>query len=124
MDALLNGSIQISNGSLTILEIVTALGAQCKSPSAALSVGRQYFRRAQQRAFSGMLEDPDVDMVRVFILMTFYMLGHCRRNTAFLYLGIATRAAVALGLHRRDSFADLDKEEDKLRRAYLDLVVT
>lgn len=62
-----------------------------------------------------MLEDPDIDMVRAFILMTFYMLGHCRRNTAFLYLGIATRAAVALGLHRRDSYPDMNNQDDELR---------
>lgn len=62
-----------------------------------------------------MLEDPNVDMVRAFILMAFYMLGDCRRNSAFMYLGIATRAAVALGLHSRDSYADMKSPKYQLR---------
>lgn len=98
-----------------MLDLVVAIGAQCKSPDAAQGVGQEYFRRAQSRSFASMLEDPDIDMVRAFILMTFYMLGHCRRNTAFLYLGIATRAAVALGMHRRDSYLDATNEEEKFR---------
>lgn len=70
-------------------------------------IGQTYFRRAQKQAFASMLEDPQVDMVRAFLLMAFYMLGQCRRNTAFMYLGIAARAAVALGLHSRDSYVDM-----------------
>ncbi|KAH0489488.1 hypothetical protein TgHK011_009915 [Trichoderma gracile] len=89
------------------IDLVIAIGAQCKSPTEAELVGPPYFRKAQQRAFAGMLEDPNVDMVRAFLLMAFYMLGHCRRNTAFMYLGIAARAAVALGMHSPHSYTDL-----------------
>lgn len=74
-----------------------------------------YFRESQSQAFSGMLEDPDIDMVRTFLIMSFYLLGECRRNTAFLYLGIATRAAVALGLHSRETYADMDDPKHQLR---------
>ena len=87
------------------LDLVVAIGAQVESAVAARDVGPHYFARAQQRVFSGMLEDPDMDMVRAFVLMAFYLLGECRRNAAFMYLGIAARAAVALGLHSRDSYA-------------------
>ncbi|PTB65791.1 hypothetical protein BBK36DRAFT_1121016 [Trichoderma citrinoviride] len=89
------------------VDLVIAIGAQCKSPMDAQQVGPAYFRQAQHRAFAGMLEDPNVDMVRAFLLMAFYMLGHCRRNTAFMYLGIAARAAVALGMHSPHSYTDL-----------------
>ncbi|KAF7545316.1 hypothetical protein G7Z17_g9277 [Cylindrodendrum hubeiense] len=128
VEALLDSSSTLSNllndGSRTMLELVVAIGAQCKSPDAAQGVGQHYFRRAQSRSFAAMLEDPDIDMVRAFILMTFYMLGHCRRNTAFLYLGIATRAAVALGLHRRDSYTDVNNQEEKLRlRVWMSLCI-
>ncbi|KAI5467233.1 fungal-specific transcription factor domain-containing protein [Mariannaea sp. PMI_226] len=113
-----------SDGSQSLIDLVISIGAQCKSPKTAQDVGQRYFRRSQRRSFAGMLEDPDIDMVRAFVLMTFYMLGNCRRNTAFLYLGIATRAAVALGLHRRDSFLDVNNEEDKLRlRVWLSLCI-
>ena len=70
------------------------------------------FRRAQTLTFRRMLEDPDLEMVRVFLLMSFYMLGHCRRNTAFMYLGTATRAAISIGLH---TCSDLHGAENQLR---------
>ncbi|KAK4071700.1 transcriptional regulator family: Fungal Specific TF [Trichoderma aggressivum f. europaeum] len=97
------------------VDLVIAIGAQCKSPMDAQQIGPAYFRQAQQRAFAGMLEDPNIDMVRAFLLMAFYMLGHCRRNTAFMYLGIASRAAVALGMHSPHSYTDLKNPSCQLR---------
>ncbi|KAG5923909.1 hypothetical protein E4U42_004801 [Claviceps africana] len=98
-----------------VFGMVVAIGAQCKSASSAQDIARSYFRRAQSDAFVDMLEDPDIDVVRLFVLMAFYLLGECRRNTAFMYLGIATRAAVALGLHSRESYHDLDAATQSLR---------
>lgn len=98
-----------------VLDLVVAIGAQAKSAASARNLGPHYFGRAQRRAFDGMLEDPDLDMVRAFLLMAFYLLGECRRNAAFMYLGIATRAAVALGLHSRESYADVRDATDNLR---------
>lgn len=83
-----------------IMDLMVAIGAQsCPNDRKTLQVERFYFARGQHRTFANMLEDPSVDLVRVFLLMSFYMLGACRRNTAFMYLGVASRAAVALGLH-------------------------
>ncbi|KAH6672650.1 putative fungal-specific transcription factor [Plectosphaerella plurivora] len=95
--------------------LAIAIGAQCEAASSAEAVGQPFFRIAQARAFDEMLENPDLDMVRVFLLMAFYMLGACRRNAAFMYLGIATRAALALGLHCRESYDNLDDSESQLR---------
>lgn len=95
--------------------MVIAIGAQCKSAASARDIAPGYFRQAQTHAFSGMLEDPDIDVVRSFLLMAFYLLGECRRNAAFMYLGIATRAAVALGLHSRESYQDLNDPKDNTR---------
>ncbi|KAJ5357066.1 hypothetical protein N7517_011675 [Penicillium concentricum] len=83
-----------------IIDLMVAIGAQSypKDPKN-LQVERFYFARGQLGAFANMLEDPSMDLVRVFLLMSFYMLGACRRNTAFMYLGVASRAAVALGIH-------------------------
>lgn len=97
------------------LGMVIAIGAQCKSATSARDIGPSYFRQAQSHAFAGMLEDPDIDVVRSFLLMAFYLLGECRRNAAFMYLGIATRAAVALGLHSRESYQDLNDPNDNTR---------
>ncbi|EJP70997.1 Zn(II)2Cys6 transcription factor [Beauveria bassiana ARSEF 2860] len=83
-----------------------AIGSQCKSSLESQQTSQAYFRHAQRKAFSGMLEDPNIDIVRVFLLMAYYMLGSCRRNSAFMYLGIASRAAVSLGLHSKDTYDD------------------
>lgn len=55
-----------------------------------------------------------MDLVRVFVLMSFYMLGACRRNAAFMYLGVASRAAVALGLHE-DSSGSTSRDDNDQR---------
>ncbi|KAJ4251839.1 hypothetical protein NW762_011136 [Fusarium torreyae] len=87
------------------VDLAIAIGAQCESLSSSRTIGQAYFRKARSRAFEGFLEDPDIDMVRTFLLMAFYMLGECRRNAAFMYLGVAAKAALALGLHSRESYA-------------------
>ena len=96
MDVFARQELHPSNIGNTSIMIAIAIGAQCKSHDA---VAQVYFRQAQRQGFTTMLEDPDMDMVRLFLLMSFYLLGACRRNTAFMYLGIAARAAVSLGLH-------------------------
>ncbi|KAL7796727.1 hypothetical protein V8C37DRAFT_408211 [Trichoderma ceciliae] len=119
-----DGSQPASPSQKASIDLVVAIGAQCKSPKDAQQIGLAYFRQAQQRAFASMLEDPNIDMVRAFLLMAFYMLGHCRRNTAFMYLGIASRAAVALGMHSPHSYADLDSPLCQLRlRIWMSLCV-
>lgn len=95
--------------------LVIAIGAQCDSPATSQQVGQPYFVQAQQLAFGAMLEDPNVEMVRVFLLMAFYMLGECRRNAAFMYLGVAARAAIALGLHSRGSYVHMNEPKYQLR---------
>ncbi|RDW56473.1 hypothetical protein BP6252_14135 [Coleophoma cylindrospora] len=97
------------------VELIVAIGAQCESPESAVAIGQPYFRHAQKLASSEILEDPSVDMVRVFLLMAYYMLGSCRRNAAFMYIGIAARAAVTLGLHSRDSYSDMSTPKFQLR---------
>ncbi|KAJ5783265.1 hypothetical protein N7457_005039 [Penicillium paradoxum] len=94
-----------------IIDLMIAIGAQSSTnDSNTLRIERFYFARGQRRAFSNMLEDPSLDLVRTFLLMSFYMLGACRRNTAFMYLGVASRAAVALGLHA-DSSGSTSQDE-------------
>lgn len=62
-----------------------------------------------------MLRDPTLDMVRSFLLMAFYMLGACHRNAAFMYLGVAAKAASALGLHRAEQYRDMPPDECRSR---------
>lgn len=93
-----------------------AIGAQsCPDEPENVQIERFFVERGQRRAFANMLEDPSLDLVRVFLLLSFYMFGACRRNAAFMYLGVAARAAVALGLHV-DSSGSLDRDEQKERQ--------
>jgi hypothetical protein len=93
-----------------------AIGAQsCPDEPENVQIERFFVERGQRRAFANMLEDPSLDLVRVFLLLSFYMFGACRRNAAFMYLGVASRAAVALGLHV-DSSGSLDRDELKERQ--------
>lgn len=110
----------LSTGRLTkskrsLVDLILAIGLQCDPSGDTHDRELAYFRESQSQVFSGMLEDPDIDMVRTFLIMSFYLLGECRRNTAFLYLGIATRAAVALGLHSRETYTDLNDPAHQLR---------
>ena len=62
-----------------------------------------------------MLEDPCLDMVRSFLLMAFYMLGACRRNAAFMYIGVASKAAAALGLHVTEQYRHFPVKSQSVR---------
>lgn len=91
--------------SLRVLEsaslyLMVAIGAQCYGPTKdAVVWAAELFSFARKLAFAQMLESPSLDLVRVFLLMAFYMFGACRRNSAFMYLGIASKSADILGLH-------------------------
>lgn len=82
------------------LYLMVAIGAQCHGPTKdAATWAAELFSFARKLAFAHMLEIPSLDLVRVFLLMAFYMFGACRRNSAFMYLGIASKSADILGLH-------------------------
>lgn len=91
--------------SLRVLEsaalyLMVAIGAQCYGPTKdAVVWAAELFSFARKLAFAQMLESPSLDLVRVFLLMAFYMFGACRRNSAFMYLGVASKSADILGLH-------------------------
>lgn len=77
-----------------------AIGAQSRGKDGSeIQLAKKYFAQAQQMAFLDMLENPSLSMVKLFLLMAMYMLGACRRNTAFMYIGIASKSATILGLH-------------------------
>jgi hypothetical protein len=98
-----------------MLNMMLAIGHQCRGRSTHHAT--RYFTCAQKYAFEGFLCDPSLDMVRVFLLMAFYMLGACHRNAAFMYLGIASKAACALGLHRKEQYKGLSTGECLTRYA-------
>lgn len=75
-----------------------AIGAQALGKSnKALSAA--FLANGQKIAFEGLLQHARPSTVRLFILMSYYMLGACRKTTAVMYLGIASKAAMMLGFH-------------------------
>jgi hypothetical protein len=105
-----------NSSKLALANLIIATGAQCSMPtSAALKVQKSYFALGKRQAFTNMLEDMNLDVVRAFLLMAFYMLGAARRNAAFLYLIVATQAAVTLGLHSNNSYHFLAPGEHQKR---------
>lgn len=106
----------ISREELAILYLVIAIGGQCRGSSASdIQYATKYFFIGQQYAFEGMLKDPSINMLRAFLLMAFYMLGACHRNAAYMYLGVASKSAAALGLHVGMQARGLSSEETGMR---------
>ncbi|KAF4435187.1 transcriptional regulatory [Fusarium acutatum] len=70
----------------------------------------KHFDRGQKVAFEGMLLDPTGELVAIFLLMGIYMVNACKRDGAFIYLGVATRVAHAIGLHLPESYRNLSSE--------------
>ncbi|KAJ5388851.1 hypothetical protein N7509_011392 [Penicillium cosmopolitanum] len=107
-----------------IRDLMIAIGAQsCPNEPETVQLERFFFTRGQRRTFANLLEDPSMDLVRAFLLMSFYMFGACRRNAAFMYLGVAARSAVALGLHADSSGALSLTEKDERSRLWMSLCV-
>jgi hypothetical protein len=96
--------------------LILAIGAQCRgSPPADHKYSAMFFSQGQELAFQDMLRDPSLEMIQNFLLMAFFMLGACHRNAAFMYLGVAAKAASALGLHRAEQYRTMSPEECRSR---------
>ncbi|RMZ79710.1 hypothetical protein DV738_g3146, partial [Chaetothyriales sp. CBS 135597] len=74
-----------------------------------------YLQRGRELVTSSFMDDPSLLTVQSYILIVFYMLTVCRRNGAFMLLGIAVRAAYALGLHRSDISSLFETKERRSR---------
>ncbi|GAT23272.1 fungal specific transcription factor [Aspergillus luchuensis] len=117
LDALIEPSTHPDRTEMAVAGMIIAIGAQASKRTVSTEQAERYFfSRAQRSAFEGMLENPSLTLIRLFLLMSFYMLGACRRNAAFMYLGVAVRAAVALGLHLTE-LADAVPSPEQHQRA-------
>lgn len=99
-----------------VIDLAISIGGQCcDTTPKSLYHAQRHFERGQKLAFEGMLLDPSLDIICLFLLMSVYMLGTCKRNGAFMYLGVAARTAHALGLHAPESYQHLDPAEQRFR---------
>ncbi|KAF5580102.1 transcriptional regulatory [Fusarium pseudocircinatum] len=100
-----------------IIDLVIAVGGQgCRTSPKTLYHAQKHFDRGQKVAFKGMLLDPTGDLVAIFLLMGIYMVNACKRDGAFIYLGVATRVAHAIGLHLPESYRNLSPETHRFRQ--------
>jgi hypothetical protein len=97
-----------------IYYLVMAIGALTRNSNDS-DQAEFYFSRGREIGVSSFLEDPSVLTIQAYTLITFYMLSAVRRNGAFMLLGIAVRAAYALGLHRSD-ISSLFEPRERLAR--------
>lgn len=104
----------VNNSTDSIFYLVLAIGARNRS-SDNDEIAEQYFYRGRELAISSFMDDPSLLTVQSYILIAFYLLTSCRRNGAFMLLGIAIRAAYALGLHRSDISALFETRERQTR---------
>ncbi|OLN95264.1 Filamentous growth regulator 27-like protein 2 [Colletotrichum chlorophyti] len=98
--------------------LIFGIGAQ-RCPDDRDSDAEKYFNYGRFLAVSYAMENPTNSTVLSYVLISVYLLGASRRNSAFMHLGVAVRAAYALGIHRRDN-RDLfsTQEEDTRERLW------
>jgi len=90
---------------LAAIDTALAIGAQARAASSNAGTldaqwAAAYFSRARAIAFENMLANPSPALVRLFVLLAFYNVSTYRQIPAAIYLGIASKAAVILGLHQ------------------------
>ncbi|KAL6871630.1 fungal-specific transcription factor domain-containing protein [Trichoderma longibrachiatum] len=94
--------------------LVLAIGLQADDEVLA----HQYFEYARDMAYTYLSDSLGVETVQAFILVTIYMLCSCQINGAFLFFGIAARAAYSIGLHRTEVNArfghEIHQQRDRL----------
>lgn len=95
--------------------LVLAIGSQALLDDTTSQV---YFEYARDLAFadlSGNFGIGSLQGVQVHILIALYMLGACQINGAFLFFGIAARAAYSIGIHRGAVNARFGREVHRQR---------
>jgi hypothetical protein len=99
----------------SIYYLVLAIGAQVRPGDGGENLAEAYFTRGRHLVASNFMDDPSVFTIQSYALITMYMMIICRRNGAFMNLGIAVRAAYALGLHRSDISGLFEARERRTR---------
>jgi hypothetical protein len=102
---------RVSDVSSAVSYLVVAIGMQQAGEEAA----QLYFEYARDQALANLNGNLSVDTVQAFILVTLYMLCACQINGAFLFFGIAVRAAYSIGVHRTEVNSRFGSETHRQR---------
>lgn len=97
-----------------IYHLVLAIGAQTSTEDED-EQAEKLFTYGRYLTAQNFMEDASMLTVQSYALISMYLLGASRRNAAFMYLGIAVRAAYAIGLHRREVAASFSSQEFRAR---------
>ncbi|KAK4990719.1 hypothetical protein LTR66_006722 [Elasticomyces elasticus] len=96
----LDGTSDAAESLSSMYYLILAIGAQT-SPEDKDELAESYFNYGRYLTARRYMEDPSILTIQAYALITMFMLGAARRNAAFMNLGIAVRAAYALGIHKR-----------------------
>lgn len=111
-----SNNLNASRQKCALIDLAIAIGGQgCRTTPKSLYHAQKHFERGQKLAFGEMLLDPTGDLVAIFLMMTMYMMCGCQRRGAFIYLGVATRLAHALELHKSKSYNNLAPKTHRFR---------
>ncbi|KAF5240693.1 hypothetical protein FAUST_4219 [Fusarium austroamericanum] len=92
---------ELSKNDVAAIEVALAIGAQARAAGPRDSkVATKYFGNARDVAFGEMIANPSPAIVRLLILLFFFAMGACRQTPASIYIGIAAKAAVMLGMNQ------------------------
>lgn len=99
----------------TIYFFIFAIAAQA-DPADKESLADKYFAYGRYLVACHYSEQPSITAIQSYMLIAMYLLADARRNAAFMYTGVATRAAYALGLHRDDLAVPLPADQQIVRQ--------
>jgi Fungal specific transcription factor domain len=115
LSAWANNASKDTDFTSSIYYLVLAIGAQVRAGEGGENLAEAYFTRGRHLVASNFMDDPSVFTIQSYALITMYMMIICRRNGADMNLGIAVRAAYALGLHRSDISGLFEARERRTR---------
>ncbi|KAI8936720.1 hypothetical protein NX059_007108 [Plenodomus lindquistii] len=131
LDKCYSDPLSVEPSSLCLLNLVFAIGLTLATPLSGSQeafiidkLRSEHLDRAEAfylnaKSFNDPmtgLEDQDFWSVQALVLMSVYMLAKSKRNTAFALLGMATRSAHAMGLHREETMVIFSPEEQTCRK--------
>jgi hypothetical protein len=86
------------NMTSAVYYLLLAIGHQMQDQQ----LSQVYFQFARDRALANIGGNLSLATVQAFLLITVYSLGACQINGAFLFFGLAVRAAYSIGVHRNE----------------------
>jgi transcriptional regulatory protein GAL4 len=98
-----------------LLYVVAALGA-CTIATEESPVHHSLFETAKSRLSFDLLEAGSMGLVQVLALIAQYAQKNNKPNSGYTYLGLARRAALAIGLHRECSEWEISPWQIEMRR--------